>query len=132
MQQRLGDVVVKMLVDGILPERRTEMRLDVRWQGSGDDRSVRQLVAGPAVAHVVRLEPQVLDNEIQIAEEPGAVGQAVEPQRLGLWIVSSRVLQRLAEPGRLPSGVFGFFFSAEADGGPLGSFSGLGPGLRFG
>jgi hypothetical protein len=41
-------------------------------------------------------------------------------------------LERLAEPGLFPSGVFGFFFSVEADGGPLGSFSGLGLGLRFG
>ena len=84
VQQRLGDVVVKMLVERILPERRTEMRLDVLRQGSGDDRPVRQLVAAAAVPRVVRLEPQVLDGEILIAEELGAVGQVVEQQRLDL------------------------------------------------
>ena len=36
-------------------------------------------------------------------------------------MVSSRVLERLAEPGRFPSGVCVFFFSPDADGGPLGS-----------
>ena len=45
VQQRLRDVVVKMLVQHVLPERRTEMRRDVLRQGSGDDRAVRQLVA---------------------------------------------------------------------------------------
>ena len=43
----------------------------------------------------------------------------------------SRVLERLADPGRFPSGVFGFL-PPDADGGPLGSFSELGSGLRFG
>jgi hypothetical protein len=40
-------------------------------------------------------------------------------------------LERLAEPGRFPSGVVGFF-GPDAEGGPLGSLSGLGCGGRFG
>ena len=55
--------------------------MDVLRQGSGEDRPVRQLVAAAAVARVVRLDQQVLDGEILVAEEFGAVGQAVEQER---------------------------------------------------
>src|SRR5271170_8191385 len=70
-----------MLVERILPERRTKMRRDVLGQESGDDRPVEQLVATAAVARVVRLDLQVLDGEILVAEESGAVGEVAEQQR---------------------------------------------------
>ena len=81
VQERLRDVVVKMLIQHVLPERRTEMRGDVLRQGRGDDRAVRQLVAAAAVTRVVRFDLQILDGEILIAEELRAVGQIVERQR---------------------------------------------------
>ena len=81
VQQRLRDVVVKMLIQHVLPERRTEMRGDVLRQGSGLDRAVRQLVTAAAVPRIVRLDLQILDGEILIAEELRAVRQTVEPQR---------------------------------------------------
>ncbi len=81
VQQRLRDMVVKMLVKRILPERRTEMRVDPLRQGSGEDRPVRQLITAAAIPRVVRLDPQVLDGEIEIAEEPRAGRQAIERQR---------------------------------------------------
>ena len=46
-------------------------------------------------------------------------------------MIKSFVLERLAEPGRLPSGVIGFF-GPDAEGGPRSSLSGLGWGGRFG
>src|ERR1022692_2384867 len=70
-----------MLIQHILPERRTEMRGDVLRQGSGQNRSVRQLVATAAIARVARLDLQILDGEILIAKEFRAVRQAVERQR---------------------------------------------------
>ncbi len=54
------------------------MRVDVLRQRSGEDRPVRQLVAAAAVPRVLRLDPQVLDGEILVADEFGAVGEAVE------------------------------------------------------
>ena len=81
VQERLRDVVVEMLVQHILPERRTEMRVDILRQGGGEDRPVRQLVAAAAVSRVVRLDPQVLDGEILISEELRAGREALERQR---------------------------------------------------
>jgi hypothetical protein len=81
VQERLSDVVVEMLVQHVLPEHWPEMRADIFPQGGSEDRPVGQLVAAAAISCVVRLDPQILDDEILISEELRAGRQAFERQR---------------------------------------------------
>ena len=81
VQQRLRDVVVKMLIQHVPPQRGTEVRGDPFRQAGREERPVRQAIASAAILRVVRLDPQILDREILIADERGPGGQVLQQQR---------------------------------------------------
>ena len=107
------------------------MRRDVLRQERGNDRAVGQLVTAAAVARVVRLDLQVLDGEVLIAEEPRAVGQAVEPQRLGLMDCQFSRLGAFGGAGPFSVGRVRFLLLSGSRGRAAGVVERAGPRLAF-
>ena len=86
VQQRLSDVVVKMLIQHVLPQRGAEMPGpdNVLRQRCRAERPVRQPIPASEIKRIVRLNDQILHGEVFVAEKLRSVGQIRQRQRDGL------------------------------------------------